>query len=61
MEDFTLLTATQVASQLNVSRQAVLYWIKTGQLPAVQDNSGKWLIQYKDLNAYIEARMAKAR
>jgi excisionase family DNA binding protein len=57
--DFTLLTVKQVAAQLKVTIHAVHYWIKKGQLPAT--NSRPILIKYKDLNAFIEARMKKAR
>jgi excisionase family DNA binding protein len=64
-QNYTLLTTRQVASQLKVSLQAVRYWIKTGQLPAVKDkplrDHSEWLIKYKDLNAFIESRMNKAR
>jgi excisionase family DNA binding protein len=58
-QDFTMLTISQVASQLNVKPATVRRWIKTGELPAT--NLRPFLIKYKDLNAFIEARMRKAR
>lgn len=54
-KDFTWLTTRQVASQLNVTLYTVRKWIFQGKLPAVKQ--GQYKVSYKDLNAFIEARI----
>jgi excisionase family DNA binding protein len=58
-QDFTILTTRQVASQLNVKPATVRSWIKQGKLPAV--NWWRYMVAYKDLNAFIEARIEAVR
>jgi excisionase family DNA binding protein len=46
--DSELLTAAEAAKMLRVSRDAVLRWIRLGQLPAVKLPSGSYRI-HRDL------------
>ena len=58
-QDFTMLTTRQVASQLKVNPATVRSWIKQGKLPAVK--KGQYMVAYKDVNAFVEARIEAIR
>lgn len=58
-QDLTWLTTRQVASKLKVTLHTVRKWIFQGKLPAVK--KGQFKVAYKDLNAFIEARIEKLR
>ena len=58
-QDFTMLTTSQVASQLNVKPATVRKWIKQGKLPS--SDLKPYLIWNQDLNAFIEVRVEAIR
>ena len=58
-QDLNLLTTRQVADQLGVHLQTVRKWIFKKKLPAVKQ--GNYKVAYKDLNAFIEARIEASR
>jgi excisionase family DNA binding protein len=54
--DWTLLTTSEVASQMSVKPSTVRLWIRRGELPVVTT----WFrhaIQKADLEAFIEKRV----
>ncbi|MSR55803.1 MAG: DNA-binding protein [Gemmataceae bacterium] len=58
----TYLTVQTVADQLTVKQQAILDWIRTGQLVAVNVGRGterpRWRIASTDLDAFLAGRRA---
>jgi excisionase family DNA binding protein len=63
--DWTLLTTSEVASQLKVKPAKVLRLINQGVLPAFKGSGygygNRWFIKYHDLNAFIEAQIEAIR
>jgi len=46
------LTTAQVAALHGVSRRAVLFWIKSGQLPAEPKGAKEWCVLESDARAF---------
>lgn len=50
------LTTEQAAHRSGVSRPTVSRALKSGELPAIRDNSGKWLIDPLAVDLWAESR-----
>lgn len=48
-----LLTTTQAAEMLGVSRDTVARWIRLGQLPAVRLPSGQYRVKREDVERVL--------
>ncbi len=51
-----LLTTTQAARRAKTSRPTISRALKTGDLPGIRGNDGKWLILTNDLDAWADMR-----
>jgi excisionase family DNA binding protein len=56
-----LLTARAVASQLAVSPETVLRWVRRGELPAIRLPSGALRFRSEELAAWLEERATPRR
>lgn len=50
------LTTAQAADRAKVSRPTISRALKWGDLPAIRDNAGRWLIDPKAVDAWAEKR-----
>jgi excisionase family DNA binding protein len=53
MPDKSLLTTSQAADMLDVSRDTVARWIRLGQLPAVRLPSGRYRVRREDVERLL--------
>lgn len=51
-----MLTTTEAQKRAGVSRPTLSRALKSGDLPGIRDNSGKWLIEEADLDAWSGKR-----
>lgn len=62
-----MLTVQQIASDLQVSEDTVLYWINSGQLQASAINAAPthkkphWRVAPKDLESFLKSRQRPQR
>ena len=51
-----MLTTTEAQKRARVSRPTLSRALKSGDLPGIRDNSGKWMIEEADLDAWSRDR-----